>query len=308
MQTFRAKVDFPGGYISRLHSDTVFGGLCWAYRSLFGEDALTKMLELCRQEQPPFVVSDFFPGDYLPRPLIPLVGDIRENAEDDKANRLKQAQRQKELKRVSWLMLTDFKRVLSGEPVTPDRVEPTKTAVVLHNTIDRWTGTTLNGGGLYELAETYCRCDYMSLYIKVAPGWEAAFRQTLERLGQMGMGKRRSIGKGGFTLLSFEPFNEFATQPDCNGFVSLSHFAPEATDPVEGRYTTIVTFPKLDRECAVNRRFFKRPLILLTPGSVFYTEGKPREYYGRAVEKLAPGMAEAIQGCFAFAVPAKLME
>ena len=36
MKTYRATIRMTGPYISKLQSDTLFGGMCWALRDLYG--------------------------------------------------------------------------------------------------------------------------------------------------------------------------------------------------------------------------------------------------------------------------------
>jgi CRISPR-associated protein Csm4 len=56
-----------------VHSDTLFGAICWAWRLLYGEDELIEMLDLFQHDRPPFLISSTFPfmGEIktLPKPL-----------------------------------------------------------------------------------------------------------------------------------------------------------------------------------------------------------------------------------------------
>ena len=304
MLTYRARIRMTGGYISRLQSDTVFGGLCWAYKTLAGETELHKLLELCRAGTPPFVVSDLLPGDYLPRPYAAHRPGVAEQT--TKSSRLETARQAKASKGTKWLTPDEFAAFAVGRPALVESKKATETTVLtLHNTVNRHTGTT-GDNSLYELPETFSTADHFSLYIRVVKGWEDTVYKLVEQLGHMGIGKRRSVGKGGFTILDYQPFAGFDEVPQANAFVSLSHFVPHETDPAQGCYKTVVKYGKLDREYALSGNPFKYPLILLMPGSTFFTGSKPRPYYGKAVTGLAPVLPEAIQGCFAFAAPVYL--
>lgn len=86
--------------------------------------------------------------------------------------------------------------------------------------------------------------------------------------------------------------------------MSLSSFCPDETDPTEGLYKTFVKYGKLGEEFTFCGNPFKKPLLMIKPGSAFKTDGKPKEYYGRMVDKIAPAKeSEVIQYAFAFAVP-----
>ncbi len=307
MKTYRAKITMSGSYISKLQSDTLFGGLCWAYKSIAGDDAFFKLLAECVAGRPPFVVSDLLPADLLPKPFLPPSSVRQETSQKEEL--MEAARQAKRLKETIWLTFNEFQAAASGETIVPAAKQSLdKTVLTLHNTINRATNTTLDEGGLYDLPETFSAVSHMTLYLKAEDGWEDIIEKSLNLLGEMGIGKRRSTGKGGFNVFEFAPFVGFDDLAGANGFVSLSHFVPAPDDPANGNYKTLVKYPKLDREYAISPNPFKYPLILLVPGSVFFTGSAPRPFYGRALQKVAPGLPEAIQGCFAFAAPAKLME
>ncbi|MDM7912940.1 MAG: type III-A CRISPR-associated RAMP protein Csm4 [Methanotrichaceae archaeon] len=56
-----------------VHSDTLFGAICWSWRLLHGEDELLDLLDRFLRGAPPFLISSAFPfiGDIylLPKPL-----------------------------------------------------------------------------------------------------------------------------------------------------------------------------------------------------------------------------------------------
>lgn len=305
MKTYRAKIKMSGSYISKLQSDTLFGGLCWAYKSIAGDGAFAELLVDCVAGRPPFVVSDLLPADFLPKPFLPPTPAKREAV--SKEELLEAAGQAKRMKETTWLTFDEFQAVAGGESIVPAaKQSPDKTVLTLHNTISRQTNTTLDEGGLYDLPETFSTVSHMTLYLKVVDDWEDKIERCLKLLGEMGIGKRRTTGKGGFSVFEFAPFDGFDFLDGANGFVSLSHFIPANDDPAHGNYKTLVKYPKLDREYAISPNPFKYPLILLVPGSVFFTGSTPRLFYGRALQKVAPGLPEAIQGCFAFAAPAIL--
>jgi len=56
-----------------VHSDTLFGAICWSWRLLFGEKDLIELLNLFKEGRPPFLISSTFPFICdimtLPKPL-----------------------------------------------------------------------------------------------------------------------------------------------------------------------------------------------------------------------------------------------
>ncbi|NLI15122.1 MAG: hypothetical protein GX409_02425 [candidate division Zixibacteria bacterium] len=102
-------------------------------------------------------------------------------------------------------------------------------------------------------------------------------------------------------FVSVEPFAKFGEINNPNGFVSLSSMTPAADDPIDARIKIRTKYGKLGEGIQTNP--FKRPLIQIEPGAVFNTGSKPKEFYGRIVENIAPGNPEAVQNCYTLAVP-----
>lgn len=76
------------------------------------------------------------------------------------------------------------------------------------------------------------------------------------------------------------------------------------TDPTEGLYKTFVKYGKLGEEFTYCGNPFKRPLLMIKTGSVFKTDGRPKEFYGRIIkEGIAPAKPEVIQYAYAFTLP-----
>jgi CRISPR-associated protein Csm4 len=292
VKLYRTKFQLRSATISRWQADTLFGHLCWSLVRRKGEPALREFLQLYESRQPPVVLSDGFPADYLPRPKLPRIATSKT---DDRA---------------VWLTLTDFNSVRCGQapsnPRTPanladcfsERLQP-------KNQIDRLTGTTGGEAGqLYELMEIRMR--EVMVYWKIADGWQRTVEDFLFDLAQTGFGKRKSIGYGqiesGVTL---ELFDEgFEAVPKANGFVTLSRFVPHEDDPTDGCWETAAKYGKLGEEFATlttPHSPFKKPLIQLVCGSCF-RDGQPREWYGRLIDKIST--IEAVRHyALAFALP-----
>jgi hypothetical protein len=109
------------------------------------------------------------------------------------------------------------------------------------------------------------------------------------------------------------PSSELDDVPGADGFVSLSTFQPSSTDPVEGYWRSFVKYGKLAPEFH-DAAVFKRPQVMLEPGSCFRTGGPPRSFYGSAIgpdrllsdgdrERLAHRGIHPVQATFALAVP-----
>lgn len=300
MRTFRVIYHLKSAVASAWQADTIFGHLCWALRYLEGEDALKGFLDSYRNGSPPFLISDGFPGELLPNPVLPPPDDLPGTTVKEQ---IKSFDLAREARKAEFLSLHEFNAVIKGETVQPAGQQPIpRTRVVLKNQISRLTGTTGDGGNLFEFEETFWREIPISIYLKVRGGFESQAEQLFGLVAKQGYGKRKSVGYGEVRSMEFGPFDGLEGPRDANGFVTLSHFVPARDDPREGYWRVLIKYGKLGEAYAAEENPFKRPLVMLTPGSVFRCEGKPKEVYGRWVKDISakPGVG---QYGFAFPVP-----
>ncbi|MDI6916955.1 MAG: hypothetical protein QMC80_04070 [Thermoplasmatales archaeon] len=61
---------------SRIHSDTLFGAICWSIRQIYDKETLENILEKFKNGKPPFLLSSTYPyignGEkkhFLPKPI-----------------------------------------------------------------------------------------------------------------------------------------------------------------------------------------------------------------------------------------------
>jgi CRISPR-associated protein Csm4 len=319
MQTYRATLRPQGATRSPWQADTLFGHLCWLLYYTEGEVALHDLLDRYRTGAPPLLFSDGFPGDWLPRPLLPhLPGEHGPKAESIAAMRAA-----KQEQHVRWISLEEFEALRRGETIalTP-RTDVSHVRPTLKNQINRLTGgTTLledipgAGGNLYTVEERafvdtsglHPEGVDVAIYVRAEDAaWAERARAWLEQLSQSGYGARKSVGYGHFTLERWEPFPMLDTAPvGANGFISLSNWVPAHADPTEGFYHTLVKYGKLGETLANSENPFKFPLIMLTAGASFYAEPL-RAWYGRLVTNIAPAAPQVVHYGYAFAVPAFL--
>jgi len=284
------------GFISPFQADMIFGHMCWAVAHRNG-NTLEKFLEPFRKKQPPFILSDGFPGDLLPKPLT---ADF--NASESGL---------KEIKKINMVSFEDFERIRRGEKFNPtEQKDISKTVTTPHNTISRITNTTSSEGGVYSLEESFVSS--LTVYLKtISAEWKDRVVELLKDISQTGYGQKKSIGKGHFSIENVEEF-EFPFIQDADGFVTLSNFCPAEDDPIEGFYKTFVKYGKLGEEFIFTGNPFKKPLLMIkagsvfkAPGSVFKTGESACQFYGRMVDNIS-SIPEVVHYAYAFIVPIKL--
>lgn len=309
---YRLRLQPHGATLSPWQADTLFGHLCWQVYFEQGKIGLNNFLAPFCEGTPPFVLSDGFPGDWLPRPILPASPTA-----SDEAN--------KQTKRMPWVTSAEFGVALRGEDpgVSQSELPAHKPQVVLKNQINRLTGTTSGAddddtGNLYALDEIafYQGSETresvpVSVYFWAQDTAQAEeVTRLINLLARGGYGKKKSVGYGQFTVGDCEP-SVFTYPDDADAVVALASFVPRQTDPTNGYYRTRVKYGKLGEGGIVDGKAyspFKFPLVMLTAGSTFRATGA-RDFVGRLVTGIHPqdlNGDELAQYAFAPVVPIKL--
>lgn len=321
MKTYRVRLSLDSASLSAWQSDTIFGHLCWTVRYKEGQEALGQFLAPFLAGEPPLVLSNGFPGDLLPRPVLPP--DMPPGLDSPKPDQVAAMRRERWGKGINHVDLEEFNAICRGERVLLRLKEArVESHTVLKNLINRLTGTTAGqeaeeaaGGNLYDLQEiVYLERTSLvgkkmavpiSIYLKVTDDhWEKRARELFDQMALAGFGAKKSAGYGRFKVESFEPFDGFAAPDGANGFVSLSNFVPAQAGPLEGHYEILVKYGKLGEEFASSGVIspFKFPLLMLMAGATF-RDGNPRDFYGRMVRGVHPQNKHIVQYGYAFASP-----
>ena len=307
----RLRLRPAGVWTTPWQADSLLGAMACEWARSRGPGALKRdLLEPWLAGEPPFVVSDAFPGNSLPSPaVLPLWWDWP-------------AEQRKAVKRTRWLSVDDFSRVQRG--VMP-RLEPPAVTIVDHvrlrNAVSRATNSAGDHGELFEipfsdLSRAGDSEAHLTVFARIRAGatGEAMLVDALEMLGRTGYGADASVGHGAFEIdLGLTPCPEFDDVQGAAGFIALSTYQPAVRDPGEGFWRAFVKYGKLAPElhgAAVR----KRPQVMLEPGACFRTDGAPKPFYGGPIgpdrllsrparESLAAVDVHPAQAAFALAVP-----
>ena len=290
-------------------ADSILGALAVAWTRSYGPEALRRdFLGPWLAHEPPFVISDAFPGDSLPAPASLALPMWKWPPE-----------KFKEVKNLQWLSRAGFRTAQLGmRPMLEDvpGVE-IRSHVRMRNLVSRDTSAVSGvGGELYPVSYSDLSLPGagLTLYARATESGLDILTEALEILGRTGYGARASTGHGGFEMEGRPALSsELDDVPNPDGFVSLSTFQPASTDPVEGYWRSFVKYGKLAPEFHADA-VFKRPQVMLEPGACFHTGGAPRSFYGNAIgpdrllspgdrERLARRDVHPVQAAFALAVP-----
>jgi CRISPR-associated protein Csm4 len=307
MQLFRARLELEGPLASPLASGMIFGQLCWMLREREGEVALEAWLA---EPERLWGVSDAFPAEHLPRPLLAPRSDAASGWDAER----------KALRGRALITRAGFQKArgaLRIEHLNKDTLRAS--ADQLHrtarNSIDRHTGRARDEGGLFFRPEFWPRAETerdaghglaagfdRDLYIEAPAEDLPRIGDLLAHLGRTGFGKAASLGRGRFKLLKVAPDPELANLPGANRRLSLSRGVLGANmrdalwrlEPHFGK-----TGPQLALGAGASP--FKRPLLLTKPGATFSPAGEGR--FGAWLKEVHPTRPEIGHNAFHVAIP-----
>jgi len=263
MKTFRLKIRPLSPWQTPWQSDTLFGLLCWAYYRAKGGEALKQnLLTRFISDDPPFILSDAFPGDFFPVP------DVVRTFSWPIENR-------KKIGKSVYLHSSAFKKFLNGEPLSINDFilsNPIRTTLRTRNTLSRVTDTTGDPGSLFTLQEYVLNegQGFLSIYIRLRPDETSFVIELFQHLQETGFGADVTAGNGEFEIIGAlepTPWLDLNDEESCH-FTVLSTFQPNPNDPREGLWQPFVKYGKLGPDFGLDN-VFKRPLIMFRAGACF---------------------------------------
>lgn len=265
MNVFSYRLRPTSAWVTPFLADSLFGALCWEFAHRQGEADLLKLLDRFRKGDPPFVISNAFPGDLLPRPLVFPSKEV-------------------------WVTRDELHAIREAHIGFEIESRPE-----MFREVRRLHGQNGSAYQTTELTWSDKGPGYFTLYARVTPEWVKPLGKLLAGLGEHGFGQRRATGRGQFTVEGEPqacPWLE--PMPFENGFVSLSNFVPHENDPARGQWSIHVKYPKSGGAGNPN----KGRLLQLEAGSCFQCTSRPKRWYGAMLpsrgQELHYGLALAI--------------
>lgn len=304
MKLYRIGIKMLSGSRTPMHSDTLFGSICWAVLYLEGEDRLKLLLQNCKENKPAFIFSNGFPRGFLPRPAGGnyTTGFSETSSKSEIMDYMKTA---KKIKKISYIPLDDIQKIILGEKIPLYSCEQPEEASIhwtTHNTIDRKTGTSLEGGLFREL---YRWDGDLDVYVMAEEEWQPLLVRCLELISFWGYGGGASRGRGAFEI---EEICEagFKTSEDPNAYMTLSRCIPTPEMPVPCQYRLDVKYGRFGQDRGRVGYPLKKPVLMLEPGAIFW--GKPPEcgWCGTMAGELSDEYSDALQCGLSIILPCKI--
>ncbi len=290
---YTIKLTLKSPIVTSFQSDTLFGHICWAINYLKWDDerSVEDFLALYDQGNLPLLISNGFPKDYLPKPIVrPILQEELSSIFGEK-NRKENLYRIKAIKKAELIPKYDLLQIIKGQ-ISPrvlfqkladsfEKEEENRPGrrkeVVHHNTINRITNRVTTG--LYEQEEVFyaAHLNEFEIYLKTNCFDKDDLERIFEFISMGGFGKDKSTGKGRFDFSIIEG-TDLASSDSPNGFMTLSSYIPHPGAPTKGYYEILLKYGKLGGNFAggnaeVDNNPFKKPLIMFRAGSTFYDQG-----------------------------------
>jgi len=317
MRTYKITFEIVSSIRTPLHSDTIFGHICWAIRFLYGENMLSKWLK--NYGDSPTLITNAFPDGLFPRPVTrplsfqelakifnfdPNNPDLEILAKLKKVKKIKLIPEDwfwKNRENLSTILLTK----MLMENIETKQYE-SESVLIAHNRYNRFTGK-VDDGGLFEFEETFYKTldgNNLKFWILINTDTlsTSMLKEIMDYISLNGFGADKSIGKGALKIISVEE-HTLPVYVKANAFMSLSNFIPAKKEEINGYYNILIKFGKLGGLYASGYNPFKKPIIMLEAGAVILdSQIDSDKYYGKLQKNVHTDSAIKHYG-YAFSIP-----
>lgn len=308
MARYRLVINPCSPFQTPLHSDTLFGHICWALRYLKGENELLKFLKTYDENNASLILSSGFPKEFLPMPVLRPLSVEEEDAlwkEYEKRNkkRLNFIHDLKRFKKLSYVQISAIEVLMDnlsyyqlylkhilGEILLEDKedkeiesVLKPKQVEVWHNSKNRLTDRVVEGK-LFAKEDTFYK-EGMELCVYIEDTYFGAngLNEIFDFIARSGYGADKSVGRGLFNYKLIEGW-DLPESDNPSGFMTLSHYHPKHGDFQDSFYDTSTKFGKIGGHWAagIDGGPYKMPIFMLNPGSIFITSNQ-KSFYGSLI-------------------------
>lgn len=320
-------------YEVALHSDTLFGAVCWGIRMLYGERKLIKVLEEYKTS-PPFLVSSAFPfkfdgknyNYFLPKPVLkPLnIKDMEQfsnKAQGEKRTYHSKkfdtiwiTNKYKKFKKNQFIELPYFKKVLkqSDESVLFNDyldnhlIEPRfcRNGVAQKNSLDRLTHSTTGSGNTFYVPEIAYREKFGLYFLMKCKNIDDYIKPVLRFLEDSGIGPNARTGKNWFMVeVAEKSLFDGNNSRAGDSFITLSRYIKNEPINAENSFYQIASVrSKVESRLEfAGEDVWKQRVSYFSAGSVINPKNKT-DHYGSLVPVKSIGEKTIYQYGYAYPV------
>lgn len=300
-------------FATPLMGDTLFGQLCWAIRHGWGEARLAALLDGYTAGHPFLVVSDAFPGGFLPLPALPAAHWAGQSG-DPKERKL--------LKRIAWVPDDLLGTPLETWQVQAKERRPAQADFCSRpqprNSLNRLTQATGKGEGFspYTVRQHwYDEGAQLDIHVRLDDSRfvRADLAAALAHTGAAGFGKDANVGLGKFECGPAEDCSLHGhAAPDA--WLTLAPCAPQglAWNAARCFYRPFTRYSRHGDIAARLGAPFKNPLLLAATGALLAPLGGDdwsRGWVGQGLggeSRISKAIRETVHQGYAPALPVRL--
>lgn len=282
------KIKPTSSHMTPWQSDTIYGHMLYAVSMLYGREEYDKIVNEFIELKSPFIVSDGFINERLPLFNKTQInrGDTEFFSQEINKDLIETVKLLKKINKIKNISVDEFNKLrtsqYSNKDFILDKLKNSQnenkskintsiqsTALVLHNNINRLTGTTVEDG-IFSLKEIFINGD-ICVFIKLRRDFSfEKLDNILKFIEENGFGKKVSSGKGAIERVVLEKYNGFQDIENPDAFVSLSNYTPKDGDYIEVIYGTPLVKRGKTADVGDNMNFsFKKPFACFTAGALF---------------------------------------
>lgn len=254
MNTYKLTLSLESSIVTPLQADTVWGHICWGLKYNEGESRLENFINQYRDEIP-LILSNAFPKGMLPKPLL------KRKYPSTFMNLYNYSYIKKE-KKIRYISVANFPNGILKE----ENIQIKKTVDTLHNTINRFTGTVLEEGGLYAIVEDWFENNEFDIYVLSIYDLNE-IEKLFNYAFMMGYGADKSTGKGVIKIINIE---NTIIPLSGNKLMALANFTVPKGVRLNDFYADVmVKYGKLGGDFVFYKNPFKKPIIMYREGATF---------------------------------------
>lgn len=298
MKRWRAVLEMKSPLARPLSAERLFGHVCWGLALREGPEAVADFLARMAGDNPPLVLGEPTPINFVPMPVLLRDGRIVPDVAGKRLNlwnRYRRAglmPRAALLKAAANLTATGVREALDASgwprPLRPHR------EVRVRSAANRLSGAP-NGQNDWLAVETWEDRDGGHVDVLLASDLEAGEIERLLRMGlEHGVGRAASVGYGHVELLAVEPL-DWPEVAEPNALVTLGPCVPKRTDPAGGAWQVQTLWGRLGGTFATEGiAVQKRPVMGLKAGAVLTGTVANKAFVGRLVNGVHPAKPEVV--------------
>jgi CRISPR-associated protein Csm4 len=311
MKEYRICLTPRSGFEITLHSDTLFGAICWGIRTLYSEAKLLAVLEEF-MTSPPFLLSSAFPWQgvkekktwYLPKPIMPplITTDLKELEHKsrttlepyhtDKFRAMELAAKYKRFRNLKWIPIGRFMKVLNGgseKDLFIDYLDGLigdlrffESGIAQKNSLDRLAQSTTGVGETFYNIDIGFRENHGLYFMLKTADIHAYLKPVLMLIQDSGIGPNARTGRNWFTVeVEEKPLFEARIG---SSFITLSRYiGSDGIDPDASWYQLASVRSKVEsRQEFAGKDVWKDRVTYIAAGSMVKPK-EQKEFYGSLV-------------------------